>query len=185
MDSLKTCCKCKEERPRTEFNKNKSKPDGLNNYCKPCMKSYKRAWQSQEDVKERHKLQQREKRKNPEYAEAQRQVCRNYHAKNKEQIRSRQKQYYLDNIEYMHERASIGRGERAKRVPPWLTDEQRWVIREFYDLRNLRSEATGVEHHVDHIVPLQGKTVSGLHVPWNLQVIPASENLSKSNSFAA
>lgn len=74
---------------------------------------------------------------------------------------------------------------KIQRTPLWLNDDHMFAISEIYELRKLRSEATGVEHHVDHIVPLQGKTVSGLHVPWNLQVIPASENLSKSNSFAA
>lgn len=73
------------------------------------------------------------------------------------------------------------RAAKKQRAPEWLTDEHLWMIEEFYDLAALRSKATGFTWHVDHICPLQGKEVSGLHVPWNLQVIPWVENVSKGN----
>ena len=64
-------------------------------------------------------------------------------------------------------------------TPTWLTRENLLQIRGFYAKAVEATKATGVKHHVDHIIPLCGKLVCGLHVPWNLQVLTASENLSK------
>jgi hypothetical protein len=75
------------------------------------------------------------------------------------------------------------RSAKANRTPGWLSVDDFWMMREAYSLCYLRSKITGVKHHVDHIYPLRGKSVCGLHVPCNLQVIPAFENLIKSNKM--
>jgi hypothetical protein len=70
---------------------------------------------------------------------------------------------------------------KLKRTPLWLTKEHFNEILKVYELAKTLQKKYNVPYHVDHIVPLQGKTVSGLHVPWNLRAIPAKENLVKSN----
>jgi len=72
---------------------------------------------------------------------------------------------------------------KLQRTPTWLTENDYWMIKNIYKLAVLRSKTTGIKWEVDHIVPLQGKMISGLHVPSNLQVIPAVENRIKNNKF--
>ncbi len=73
--------------------------------------------------------------------------------------------------------------ERLKRAPVWLTEFDWWAMQEAYDLARVRSEVTGIKHEVDHVVPLFGERVSGLHVPQNLRVIPKAVNRSKGNAY--
>ena len=68
-----------------------------------------------------------------------------------------------------------------KATPVWLSEGDKQRITETYDEAIRLTRETGEPHQVDHIVPLKGKFVSGLHVPWNLQVITAVENLKKGN----
>ena len=70
---------------------------------------------------------------------------------------------------------------RRQAVPKWLTREQNAQIKRFYWLAQDCSLVTGEPYWVDHIVPLRGKNVCGLHVPWNLQVLPKEVNQRKNN----
>lgn len=79
--------------------------------------------------------------------------------------------------------AELSAKKRKQRTPIWLTKEHKKQINKVYKQAKYLSEEHGIKYHVDHIVPLVGKRVSGLHVPWNLQILKASENLKKHNRF--
>jgi len=109
---------------------------------------------------------------------------RKSHARCKESRSAYSVRYAKENMDKILSNVSKRKAAKANRTPSWLTDEQILEIRSFYTSSKQMTKETGIEHHVDHIVPLRGKLVSGLHVPWNLQVIPAEENRKKHNCFA-
>ena len=74
--------------------------------------------------------------------------------------------------------------DKLNRTPAWLTDDDFWMMSEMYHLAEIRTKTTGIVWHVDHVIPLRGKTVSGFHVPSNLRVITAQENMKKGNRYA-
>ena len=72
---------------------------------------------------------------------------------------------------------------KLKRIPKGLTKEDHIKIQEFYNEAARLTREKGESHHVDHIFPMQGENISGLHVPWNLQVLTGTENTKKGNKL--
>jgi hypothetical protein len=96
----------------------------------------------------------------------------------------------LQGKEWFKNNAGVAKAKRARRrasernaTPDWLTAIHKAQIDQFYEVATALDMQTGIKHHVDHIVPLKAKIASGLHVPWNLQILTATENLRKHNSY--
>lgn len=151
----KTCSVCKKEKPFTEFHKNKTLKDGHNSSCKVCVSVKQKSLYKK--IKDDPKKLNRRKKLTSDYQK------RNKHRRN----------------------ANLAKYRSAKinATPVWLSGPQLAQIQRTYKLREIITDATGEEYHVDHIIPLRGENVCGLHVPWNLQVIPAVDNLSKNNRY--
>ena len=80
-------------------------------------------------------------------------------------------------------KAAISSRRYARQVRSSLSLSNTKAIVAIYQQARDVSLTSGIPHQVDHIVPLFGKGICGLHVPWNLRVIPKDENASKHNRW--
>ena len=92
-----------------------------------------------------------------------------------------QKAWKDKNFVWVRADTKARRRKNREASPPWVTAKQKAEIRSLYQIAITMTKVTGAQYVVDHIYPLRGGTVSGLHVPWNLQVLTQWENLAKSN----
>ena len=104
-----------------------------------------------------------------------------YRNRNLEKRLAYGKQYDLKHRAAKTARENLRRAKKLNATPKWLTKQQLNNIKALYLKCSVLKILTGIMYHVDHIIPLQGKDVSGLHVPWNLQILPWYENVSKGN----
>ena len=164
----KTCTKCKEARCLSVFHKDKNRKDGLAPWCKVCVKANSAKWRSEN--------REKDKLSSSEY----------YYANRDKRLAYQRVQGQKYKKENPALNAASSRAYNARKCgaePKWLSDCQKAHIKRTYKLSKLMSEIVGEQYHVDHIVPLKGENVCGLHVPWNLSVVPAEVNLKKSNTF--
>ena len=102
-----------------------------------------------------------------------------YYKDNCEKIKNRSARWGKENPDKILLTCARRRADKLNRTPPWYEYD---AVKAVYE-KAAKCRAAGVDVHVDHIIPLQGKLVSGLHCVANLQIATASENMSKHNKF--
>jgi hypothetical protein len=173
---MKTCGVCGKSEPEVAF-------ESQRRQCKSCRSVYrhgiKTAWYARNRNYARAKTREW-REQNTERKQAYRKA---EYAKNASEAKLAAKVYRKKHPHKLNHWVRMRQCAKMQRTPIWLNSEEKWMISEIYELAKLRTKCTGIAWHVDHIVPLRGKTVSGLHVPLNLQVIPESVNKVKRNYF--
>lgn len=173
---MQKCSQCGVLKEDSAFGKDAQKKTGLRPQCKLC-RSIQRMIQYALNP-EPHKERTAAFRKaHPGYG---REAMNKWYMNNKPLAFERAKKWSDDNPA---KRAEISMRRRAKQLtatPAWANIKK---IQAFYELARQLSIVTGIKYNVDHIIPLLGKKVSGLHVENNLQILEAVANIKKGNKY--
>ena len=153
--------------------------------CVECLKvEWEKANTTRADYfREYNKSEAGQKAKRKYYEANKENVIARAQARTDEDKRRYKKNHKINNPDMYKEMTSLRRRRFRDATPRWLTDVQKMEIRLKYRLAIELSRLTGERHAVDHIIPLHGETVCGLHVPWNLQVLTQKDNLLKYNKL--
>ena len=162
---MKTCFKCNLCKPLSFFHKHKGMKDGHLNKCSECTVKDVDEWRKQNpDARQKEWIRKRDKNGL---------MTREEFLKT---VKENAKGTKVAKLKYMHKR-------RMQVNYKDMSELDEFVFEEAVNLKYLRKQSTSIDWHIDHIVPLNNKVVCGLHNAYNLQVIPAKENLNKSNKW--
>ena len=184
---MKICTVCKISLPETSFGKDSSLKSKLTAQCKECRNKKKKEWHQAN--------KQKVYEYNKQYTEDNilsvrpKNIVRSalYYKNNKAGFLTNQKLYKKANKALVNATNAKRRAIKLLATPSWVLESQVELnkIKEFYKQADLLTKSTGELHHVDHIIPLQGKYVSGFHCSSNLQVLTSTDNTRKGNKHAS
>jgi hypothetical protein len=203
---MKICTKCNKSKQLIDFNKNKNRKDGVQIWCKSCYNMY--CTENKEKLSRKRAIYTEEHKKEKvlydsiRYQDNKEEVSKyneKYRSRHKEEIsiyskeyrtRNKETQYFLTSEWKKSNPGKVAASNAKRRAAKLnatlksLSKEQNEEMTALYVEAARLTRETGIQYHVDHIVPLQGDNVSGLHVPWNLQIMIAygpDGNCSKGN----
>lgn len=160
MGASKTCPECKRTLPIEAFGLIPSRR--CNARCRPCNIKVAGEWyRANKESKRAYDAKRRDEKRDLYRAASKRWREAHPHAKNAD--------------------TNSRRRRVRERMPSWISPAQ---LRAFYEQAQRVTACLGIQHHVDHVVPLRGRKVSGLHVPENLAVIPQAMNSRKLNHYS-
>ena len=187
------CTRCQTDQPLTEFKARPSRPLGRYSQCRACDNA-RHASARKADPEAFRLANIAWRQANPEAAAAQSyryflrnraarlEASRTQYEKTKDQRAVSLQKWRSDNPHKLCAYSAQHRAAKVRATTPWASEI---AIEAIYERARLLSDITGVPHDVDHIIPLRGRMVRGLHVPANLRCIPATTNRQKSNSWVA
>lgn len=176
----KECGQCGAVKSVNEFSKNKNALSGYNSWCKECCGTHQKKYHDAARIRSSEYYKNNKDKclaSGKEYRRRtrnqRREYAREYNRKNADKRRARAKAW-LEKNAHLRKLYSANRKARvANATPSWV---------DMNALNDIYMKA-GRGVHVDHIVPIKSTLVCGLHVPWNLQYLPAEENIRKSNLY--
>jgi hypothetical protein len=166
---MKNCsnvnCKQVNPQPADRFYKTTRNRSGLTSRCIKCINAQTDAWVAKNRDKKRA-------------------AANKYANNNPDKVKQNGQNWNKNNPGKRAAQVRKRQAAKIQRTPKWLTKQQHKENEAKYMEAARLTKETGIPHEVDHILPLQGSNVSGLHVPWNLEVVPRSVNRRKSNKIA-
>lgn len=178
---MKSCTKCKIKKPLVQFHKNTASKDKHFHWCKHCVCSQKKEYYNSNTEEIKLRVKKYRENNTEKISKRAKDYDKNHRPKNPESRKKAYSKYAKTYPDKINAKTAKRRAAKRQSIPLSLTVEQYKQIKLWYTRASEIKKFTGEIWHVDHIVPIRGEFVSGLHVPWNLQLLPASENCAKGN----